>query len=800
MADKTSIMKEAQKYLAKGQIDKAIAEWEKLIAESPDGNTFNMIGDLYLKKGDRKAAVESFHKAASFFRSEGFSLKALALYKKVLNVDPHDDGALLALGQLSEEKGLSTDAIKYYLAAADALSKAGKKDGILEVYEKILSLSPSNIPLRNKVAEIFLKEGLAASAAEEYVFIAGAYDEQGDYQNALDYFHKALNIQPLNKGAVLGISHLYEQWGETEKAVDHIMEAATHFHEDSDVLYREAELFLKAGRRGEAEEELRKVIAMDPGHMGARTLIGKTYLSEGLKEKAWSEYLPVIDNLILENEYNDAAGLLEEFREVDPVETGKRLVSLYRQIGENEKVRDELVRLGDALGERDMVEDALSCYGDALEISPDDENLKERISALRKEPTEEIPQAPANEGKTAEEIITEADIFSRYGLLTEAMKLLEDLKPVDPQNIELHIRLKTLYKDAGDPELAVTECLILSELYKRLGETESADAIIGEAFDIYPQDPRLEGRLPDGMTEKPQEPAVTGDEESLVAGAKAPSIEDYGEELAEAEFYVSQGLTKEAEAILQKLSDLFPGNEHIQDKIAGLTRVGEQPDVEEEVEAAGTETVPSEGGQTEVFSGTGDRHNTGHPEYEDLVITDQDLVDAQEVPEPTLDDDVLDIFQEFKKGLEQELEADDSETHYNLGIAYKEMGLVDDAIKEFQISRNDKKRFIQSSTMLGICYMDKSLYPLAIETLQNVMSAITQEEESYWPIKYDLAAAYEKNGQLGEALALYTEVYGWNAGFRDVSGKMNDIKTRLGDREEKDEEKPKEKKNRVSYL
>ena len=127
MADKTSIIKEAQKYLSKGQIDKAIAVWERLVRESPDGNTYNTVGDLYLKKGDRKNAIESFHRAASFFRDEGFTLKALALFKKVLNLNPADSDALIALGQLSEEKGLATDAIKYYLAAADSLSKEGKK-------------------------------------------------------------------------------------------------------------------------------------------------------------------------------------------------------------------------------------------------------------------------------------------------------------------------------------------------------------------------------------------------------------------------------------------------------------------------------------------------------------------------------------------------------------------------------------------------------------------------------------------------------------------------------------------------
>ena len=103
MADKTTYIKEAQKYLAKGQLDKAISEWEKLIKEYPDGNNYNFIGDLYLKKGDKKNAIEAYHQAANIYRHEGFSLKALALFKKVLNINPANADALYALGELSEE-------------------------------------------------------------------------------------------------------------------------------------------------------------------------------------------------------------------------------------------------------------------------------------------------------------------------------------------------------------------------------------------------------------------------------------------------------------------------------------------------------------------------------------------------------------------------------------------------------------------------------------------------------------------------------------------------------------------------
>jgi len=180
MTDKMLIIKEAQKYLAKGQIDKAIAEWERLVNEAPDANAYNTIGDLYLRKGEKRSATDNFHKAANFFRAEGFSLKALALYKKIINIDPSDADSLAALGELSEAKGLITDAIKYYLSAADILSKDMKKDKFLHIYEKILALAPFNIPLRDKVAGLFLKEGLVSDAIREYLLIARLCDDRED--------------------------------------------------------------------------------------------------------------------------------------------------------------------------------------------------------------------------------------------------------------------------------------------------------------------------------------------------------------------------------------------------------------------------------------------------------------------------------------------------------------------------------------------------------------------------------------------------------------------------------------------
>jgi hypothetical protein len=82
--------------------------------------------------------------------------------------------------------------------------------------------------------------------------------------------------------------------------------------------------------------------------------------------------------------------------------------------------------------------------------------------------------------------------------------------------------------------------------------------------------------------------------------------------------------------------------------------------------------------------------------------------------------------------------------------------------------------------------------------LKGALEKIEEREEPYWAMKYDLAEAYEKNGNLQEALDSYTEVYGWNSKFRDVSVKMNQISALITEKTEKG--KPKEKKDRISYL
>src|SRR6185295_5498967 len=87
------------------------------------------------------------------------------------------------------------------------------------------------------------------------------------------------------------------------------------------------------------------------------------------------------------------------------------------------------------------------------------------------------------------------------------------------------------------------------------------------------------------------------------------------------------------------------------------------------------------------------------------------------------DASLSDIFREFQKGVDKQLGKEDYETRYNLGIAYKEMGLVDEAIAEFQLAAKDEKRLLECTSMLGMCFVEKGMPKLAVKWFEKGLAA-----------------------------------------------------------------------------
>ena len=135
------------------------------------------------------------------------------------------------------------------------------------------------------------------------------------------------------------------------------------------------------------------------------------------------------------------------------------------------------------------------------------------------------------------------------------------------------------------------------------------------------------------------------------------------------------------------------------------------------------------------------------------------------------------IFREFKKGVEQQLSPEDYETHSNLGIAYKEMGLIDEAIGEFQLASKDPGRAVECCSMLGLCFLEKGMPQLAVKWYRKGLETPRITETETVGLLYDLAMVYQSTGDLDNAYQTFLEVYGFDTGFRDVAARVRELET-----------------------
>jgi pilus assembly protein FimV len=137
------------------------------------------------------------------------------------------------------------------------------------------------------------------------------------------------------------------------------------------------------------------------------------------------------------------------------------------------------------------------------------------------------------------------------------------------------------------------------------------------------------------------------------------------------------------------------------------------------------------------------------------------------------------VFDEFRAELgEMGAEDEDLETHYNLGVAFREMGLLEEAIGEFQkvAKANDLgKSFryaMQCSTLLGLAFMEKGQPDIAAIWYERALTTPGLDSESKLALRYDLGVAQESAGDLEAALKSFSQVYAVNIDYRDVAERI----------------------------
>jgi tetratricopeptide (TPR) repeat protein len=155
-------------------------------------------------------------------------------------------------------------------------------------------------------------------------------------------------------------------------------------------------------------------------------------------------------------------------------------------------------------------------------------------------------------------------------------------------------------------------------------------------------------------------------------------------------------------------------------------------------------------------------------------------------PKGKIDSGLADIFEEFRLAAEDEDGAanEDYETHYNMGIAYKEMDLLDEAIREFQTAvtvakaKDGTPRFLQCCNLLGHCFLQKGLPKPAVSWFKKGLEAPGHSEDEYQALRYELGAAFEQMGDIRQAIDTFTEVYSIDVSYRGVAEKLQDLQAK----------------------
>jgi pilus assembly protein FimV len=556
--DRNTVIKEAQKFASKGQFDKAIAEWRKLVKESPnDATLFNTIGDLCLKKNSKAEAVDAYKRAADLLAEDGFTSKAIALYKKVLNIDPEKIEVHLALGDMNAEKGLTGNALESYKKVADHYKKKNEMPKALGIYQKMADLSPANMAFRMKLAEMYLKEGMQKEGVKAYLDAADQHVAKDAFQDARQMFEKVLAIEPNNKEVYHKAGIVYFKEGKFVEACKALKPAFENDPENQELISLYLEALTKAGRAGDAEEVYKKLLVFDPSRLELREKLYQIHLSKKDYEKALKQAVILAGHKAESMDFDGAAEILKGFIAVtrDPVAGASALAELFSKLGRASEGARELVQAADALVAAGNTGDAREVLAKAGILAPDLYEVKEKLSELSATPAaakpsgtppaqeftaeepaavlEELPEIalpppvreapPEEEDHVIIEALTEVDVLIKYGLGAKAVEQLEGIIRTYPENPRLRAKLLDLYREQKNTGKAVVQALMLSELYEKLGREQERLSVLQAALQLAPGNVQIMAKL--GIVEA-EEPEIIETIEEPEAIEMIPEVPD----------------------------------------------------------------------------------------------------------------------------------------------------------------------------------------------------------------------------------------------------------------------------------
>ncbi len=776
-------------YAKDGFFLKAIAIFKKINKIDPAQlEVYDKLADLYHKQGLVQDARSQYQVLADHYQKNNRVPEAIAVYKKMAAIDPSDMRIQVRLADLYRSSNQKEQAVMQYGLLGSTLVKRGAHDEAAQVFQKALELSPNDIETQKSLVRSLLAQKntdaamavlkAAPRTAESLALFAEAQLEMGQRGEAVRTAEQAIQLDADAEAPRLFLSRLRVQEQAFDKAVTvvgPIVDAAI-------------------GRRqfAKAAEYLEAILTADPSQTAALAKMAQVLEAEGNRPALAKVFLTLGS---IAEKRGDQAGALEEYRravEADP--SNAEAATKAKDIGPPVEVPSKEASAAAAQAPTEYQEFVID-----LEDSGSVHAPQPKVPSIEYEEKPEAPVGPADASPPAAEpepvppsappppapepaspeteqqletLIVEAEVFAKYGLTDKAIERLFSLSRRRPDLLKVRERLVELLSETRNPALS-REAEALAASYQELGRPADAARMLGMTGAAVP----LPEEAPAPAATPPPSMLDVAFEEFEVEPAAPPPAAPAPAPLPEDAIEIGEVDSGGPAPTFQRLTTPEP-QAPSDSEFVSYEQLGNLLD--DEMQKAGDAPPPPPAEVSVV-------------DDESLFADEQKFFNLAEELEKELGDEVPapgpaeissapqgevsleDIFREFKKGVEQQLSAEDYETHYNLGIAYKEMGLVDEAIGEFQLASKDAARAVECCSMLGHCFLEKGMPQLAIKWFRKGLETPAIEDAATAGMLYDLASVYQDTGDTDLAYKTFQEVYGLNANYRDVVQRVRDL-------------------------
>jgi len=814
--DKNKILENAAKYLEKGQVDKALKEYSSLLEIDPKNIPARQKrAELYARKGMKREALEDYIRVGEDYSKGGFYQKAVSALKLALQVDNRQLILYLRLAELFHKLGLASDAMQNYRFVASYYDREGKVKECLDILRKMVELDPENLASRVKLGELYFRQGMKAESQEEFSRVAQTLKEEGRNDDLITLYERILSLYPMNINAIKALGQLYLSKNEPQKALAKLQVPLKEGTRDRELLELLAKIYYFMKREDKAKNALKelaricredgdeigmkecykKILRIDPEDQDAKQVIGVAApppkekvieLSEAIHEEPAAPVAHVkppprpVSKPIPAAAPEAEVGVSKFFLEAE----------IYLKYGLKEKAIEQIAKF--------------------LEKEPKNQQALKKIV--------ELYASTKNKARAVGPLVTLADISMEKGSKEQAEKYLEEAVGFDSSNNEVKVRLKALRGEEEEAEVEeeIEEVKEVEEEIEEIKEVEEEievvkevakpkEVVAKEKFEIEGLEEKEEiapSEPPPSARAKVKEPEKEEEEQSFAGLIEEE--EEKGEavdveELDEAEFYVQQGLVEEAKRIYQNFLKKKPGDHAIIAKLSEIEQLGKKPIIagrEVPVQRMEAEAAPQPRARAPIGS--------SRPTSEELVARPTPVLIDETAGEGHFDlakelSDELDLTGEappaapaaagadqqvsveevlsaFKEGVARTVAKEDGQAHYDLGIAYKEMGLIDEAIREFETSSATSVREIDSLSMIGTCYMEKGDPSKAVTYYSRSIASPKATDKEKIGLYYELANAHEANGDLPQAMKYFSMVLEKDQRFRDALKRVHALK------------------------